>query len=603
MTRTRTGNRLLALTSAALLGLVPALAAPKAYAVDGPNLKIAITADFESFNPFTTVYAAPININRLQFESLVEVGKDNESAPGMAEKWQTSPDGKVWTYTIPSGRTWSDGKPLTAEDPAFTLTSIKTDEKLASANGSLVENLESAVARDPNTLVVTMKEAQAANPGLEIPIVPKHVWEAVPDKATHMAEITEPVVGSGPFTITKYAKGQSVELTANDRFWRGPAKLSGITYVYYRNTDAAVQGLRAGEVDLVSGLTAAQFGALRNEPNVKVSNGAGRRYQALAINPGTVSLDGQPMGDGNEVLKDPAVRRAIFSAVDNKALIERVLGGLAKPGVTQVPPVYPSYYGLPAGAQERRFDLEAANRTLDEAGYRKNDAGVRLDKQGNPIKLRLLGRSTAAEHAQMADFVKQWMQQIGIEIDVIMASNSQVGNDSTLGKYDLYFTGWGIGPDPDFQLSINQCSSRPNTDGSGATSENNWCDPAFDALYAAQHTELDPAKRADLVKQAYKLIYDANVLNVMYYADALEAWRGDRFVDFPRQPSNGGVIYGQSSYWSLWGAEPVGAQQGAPAAESTNIGLIVGGGVLALVAAGVVFWVLRRRSGSAEHKE
>lgn len=593
-------RRALALTVAAALGLVPALASPPARAAEPPTLKIAITADFESFNPFTTVYAAPININRLQFESLVEIGPDNELVGGMAEKWETSPDGTVWTFTLPSGRTWSDGQPLTAEDPAWTFEQVRTDAKLGAANASLLENVEAVTAKDPSTLVVTMKRPQAANPGSELPVVPKHVWEKLSDKTTYMTQITEPVVGSGPYQIVKYAKGQSVELKANPRFWRGAPKLGGITYVYYKNTDAAVQGLRSGEVDLVTGLTAAQYGALKDQPSIKVSNGKGRRYQAVAINPGALTVDGQPLGDGNPVLKDPQVRRAIFSAIDSTTLIERVLGGLAKPGVTQVPPVYPDYYGLPEGAVQRTFDIAAANTILDDAGYPKGADGVRQDKTGKPIRLRLLGRTTAAEHAQMADFIKQWLRQIGIEVEVTMASNSQVGNDSTLGKYDLYFTGWGIGPDPDYQLSINQCSSRPNADGSGATSENNWCDPAFDALYEAQRAELDPAKRAQLVKKAYQMIYDANVLDVLYYADVLEAWRTDKVVDFPRQPSDGGVIYGQSSYWSLYGAEPV-TQSGAQGGSGT--GLVVGVVTVVVVLGGLGFFWARRRSASADSRE
>ena len=125
-----------------------------------------------------------------------------------------------------------------------------------------------------------------------------------------------------------------------------------------------------------------------------------------------------------------------------------------------------------------------------------------------------------------------------------MVTPNQVNDDSTLGKYDLYFTGWGIGPDPDFQLSINQCSSRPNADGSGATSENNWCDPAFDALYKAQHTELDAAKRADLVKQAFTMIDKAAINSVIWYADTLEAWRSDKFTGFVKQPENTGVRHG-----------------------------------------------------------
>ncbi|GAB3699320.1 ABC transporter substrate-binding protein [Mariniluteicoccus flavus] len=579
--------RLAAIGLTAGLVAAPTLAAaPVAHAEEAPNLKLAIVADIDTFNPFKTILASSINVNRMVYESLVEYGpKKNELVGGLAEKWEVTPDGKTWTFTLPDGRTWSDGTPITAEDPAWTVNQVLTNKDLATANGSLVENVESATAKDKNTFVVVMKNPQASNPGTELPIVPKHVWEKV-DASKYPADGSDgkPVVGSGPFVISKYAKGQSVELKPNAKFHRGAPKVSGLTWVYYKNTDAAVQGLRAGELDLVSGLTTAQFNSLKGQPNIATANGKGRRYQALAINPGTIDDTGKPMGDGNPALQDPKLREAIFTAVDNNVLLTRVLGGLGQPGRTQVPSVYPDYFGLAPGTPERKFDPAAANKILDDAGYAKGANGIRNDKQGKPLKLRLMGRNSDATHQQLADFVKPWMKDIGIEVDTMMVSSTQVNNDSTLGKYDLYFTGWGIGPDPDFQLSINQCSSRPKADGSGNTSENNWCSPEFDELYKQQHSELDPAKRQALVKQAYSVLYRANVLNVLYYADTLEAYRSDRFASFQKQPEDGGVITGQNSYWGLYSATPVKAA-GQNATEGKDSGGLPTGAWVAIAAA------------------
>lgn len=602
-------RRAVAAAAALALALVAPLAVtPTARAADAPTLKLAIVADFTTLNPFTTYLAAAININRMQFLALAEIDKNNAVGPGIAETWETSPDGKTWTFHIPENRVWSDGKPITAEDVAWTYTQIMTVPDLQAANGSLVTNFASVTAKDARTLVIEMKTPQAANPGTDIPIVPKHIWESQ-DKATYLNEITAPVVGSGPFFTKNYVKGQIVELAPNPKFWGGAPKIGGLTWVYYKNTDAAVQGLKAGEIDLVSGLTIAQFNSLTGTQGITTSNGAGRRYQGININPGAKTRDGQPFGDGNPVLQDATVRKAIRMAIDRSTLIEKVLGGLAKPGVTQVPAMYGEYTGLPAGVQQLSFDIPGANKLLDDAGYAKGSDGVRLDKQGKPIKLRLMGRSSAAEHAQMAEFVKPWLKQIGVDVDVQMVANTQVSNDSSAGRYDLYFTGWGIGPDPEYQLSINTCASLPaGTDGKNNSNENNWCDPKFDALYAQQHSELDKAKRADLVKQAFGVVYDAHVLDVLYYADTLEAWRSDRFTDFQRQPDRTGPITGQNSYWGLYSATPVGAAggqtPGAPAPAQglpTEAMIGIGLGAAALAVLGV--WLARRRTSSADNRE
>src|SRR5699024_9994348 len=103
----------------------------------------------------------------------------------------------------------------------------------------------------------------------------------------------------GPFVITSSATGGTVEMIANPHFWRGEPEVAGITFVSYKSTDAAVQGLRSGEIDVVKGLTAAQYESLEDAPDIEVNSGANRRYQSIAVNPGAIDADGKPMGDGN----------------------------------------------------------------------------------------------------------------------------------------------------------------------------------------------------------------------------------------------------------------------------------------------------------------
>ena len=241
------------------------------------------------------------------------------------------------------------------------------------------------------------------------------------------------------------------------------------------------------------------------------------------------------------------------------------------------------------------------NAMLDKAGYKKGSDGIRLDKSGKPLDLRLLGRSSNPLHTQMAGYIVPWLQAIGVKATFTTESDNQVNDDSTLGKYDMYFTGWGVDPDPDSQLVLNVCDSRPNADGSGATSENNWCDPAFDKLYTQQHTELDPAKRASLVKEAMATLYEGASNTVIWYADSLEAYRSDRFTGFQKQPEKTGVITNQNGYWGFYSATPVGSDSSS--SEGPNTGLIIGIVVAVIVVGGVVtFLIVRRRRSTADDR-
>ncbi|HEY8294118.1 MAG TPA: ABC transporter substrate-binding protein [Micrococcaceae bacterium] len=609
--KSRTGTRVSAALMAAAVALAPgALAVPAAFAgvapsssaaAKGTTLRLALTGDIDSLNPFKAILATSTSVLALQYQNLVAYGPDNnEASPGMADRWETSPDGKVWTFHIPADRKWSDGQPITAKDAEWTFNAIRTNDKLKQANGALLTSVDSVVAKDTQTLVITLNEAQAPTPGTQLPIMPEHVWSKVPDPASFAND--KDTVGSGPFVITSYDKAAGVTMKANPNYWQGKAKVDGITFAPYKNSDAAVQALKTGEIDVVSGLTPAQYQALKNQPGITTNAGTGRRYQAIGINPGTKDADGQPMGDGNPALQDLTLRRAIVMAIDSKTLLEKVLQGLGQQATGEVPAAYPLYHwdttDLPL-----KYNVDGANKLLDDAGYTKGADGIRLDKQGKPLKLRLMGRNTDPTHQQMADYVKPWLKAIGIDVTTEMKSSAQVNDDSTVGNYDLYFTGWGMGPDPDFQLSINQCSSRPNADGSGATSENNYCSPEFDALFQQQHVELDQAKRSDLVKKAQETIYNAAVNDVLYYANSLEAYRSDKFAPFTTQPKEGGVITGQNGPWGYYSATPISAE----AASSTSAAgfnpavVIVPVIVLVLAAGGVLLY--RRRSRTADDRE
>jgi peptide/nickel transport system substrate-binding protein len=167
----------------------------------------------------------------------------------------------------------------------------------------------------------------------------------------------------------------------------------------------------------------------------------------------------------------------------------------------------------------------------------------------------------------------------------------------------MYFTGWSLGPDPDYQLGINTCASLPTgTDGSGGTSQDGYCDPAFDELYAQQRSELDEQARQEIVHDMLAMNYTATPQIVFWYADGLEAYRSDRVTGFGLQPTDGGIIANQSGYWGFLTVEPVTAADEAGAgASGPGAGLVIGIIAGLVVIGGVVLIVVRRR-GAADRE-
>ncbi|TDP91164.1 peptide/nickel transport system substrate-binding protein [Labedaea rhizosphaerae] len=608
----RWGIGLAAGVSALALALAPAMVpqvAPTAQAQNAPAkkvLRIGVTQEVDSLNPYIAIYLLSTNILRTNYDYLTVFGQKNMAPEGaLAESWETSPDKLTWTFHMRHGVKWSDGQELTAKDPAFTFNTMLTNETARTANGSYVANFESVTATDPYTLVIKTKKPQATMLGLDVPIVPEHVYSKMKDIG---GEPPMPLVGSGPFTVTEFKADQFVKMVANKSYWRGAPKVDEVDFIYYKNSDASVQALRNGEVDLVNKLSATQFDVLKNEPNVTLNNAKDRRFNELVINPGATTSSGEAIGNGNPALKDVALRRAIAQAIDTKTLTQKVYGEYALPGDgSYVPPVFSDFHWTPAPAQSHQFNPTAANAALDAAGYKRGSDGIRLDHSGKPLNLRLLTHSEKPQEQQGAPYIRGWLHDIGINVTIQPLSDNKINEATTAGQFDLTYSGWSSSPDPDNILSLQTCSARPNAQGKGGTPDTFMCDKAYDDLYAQQLAEFDRAKRIDIVKQMQSRLYD-NAVNVMlYYDDSLEAYRKDKFASFATQPDPGGTITYQQGYWGYYGAVPAG-EGGASNASSqdsgSNTGLILGviGGVVVIAAvAGVV--VARRRKSTADERE
>ena len=188
---------------------------------------------------------------------------------------------------------------------------------------NLITNFASVETPDDKTVVINMKSPQAPNPGAEIPIVPKHVWEKIKNPADYPND--KNLVGSGPFVLTDYKASQRINLTANKNFWRGEPKIGGLQYIYYTNSDAQVQALRAGDVDFATQLSTTQFDALQNAQNVTTHEGHNRRYFSISINVGMETRDGKPFGNGNPALQDVNVRQAIRQGIDKIGQLAKVV--------------------------------------------------------------------------------------------------------------------------------------------------------------------------------------------------------------------------------------------------------------------------------------
>ncbi|WP_329462714.1 ABC transporter substrate-binding protein [Streptomyces sp. NBC_01431] len=593
------GAAAFALTAGALL---PAQGAAADDAKGGDKvLTVAVSQSVDSLSPFLAQRLISTSVHRLMYEYLTNYdAKDGHPVPGLATAWKTSLDKLTWTYTIRTNSKWSDGQQATAEDAAWTFNKMMTDKSAATANGSFVSNFKKVTAPDATTLVVELKKPQATMTALDVPIVPRHVWDKVTDFSKFNNDQRFPVVGNGPYVLTDYKVDQYIKFRPNKSFWRGAPKFDELVFKYYKDNDAAVAALQKGEVSFVSNLSPAQASSLRSAPDIKVNDAPGRRFFALATNPGAQSKDGQKFGNGNPALLDPKVRRALFAAVDRKAIVDKVYQGHAVEGQGYIPPRFADYFWKPAADQKNAYDPAKAASLLDDAGYRTGADGKRLGKDGKPLGLRLLCHAIDPNDKAVSKYLQEWWGKLGIGLTVDCVDN--VTDPWTAGEYDLALDGYSVSPDPDYVLSIHTCAALPATPKATGQTDNFVCDKQFDDLYARQLAEYDTAKRADLVKQMESRLYDTGYINVMAYPNAVEAYRTDQIKSITTMPEAAGNIYGQDGYWSWWSAVPAGGSAKASGGGSSAIVVLgIVAGVVVLAGLGG-FLALRRRAGADDRE-
>jgi peptide/nickel transport system substrate-binding protein len=588
----------------------PASSAASAGSRGRTSFVIGMKNEPDSLNPYVGVEAVSYDIYQVLYDYLTDSSADDMSpTPSLAESWETSADGKTWTYHLRHGVKWSDGQDLDADDVVYSFQRAKDGETENGQYGSYVDPIEKITKIDAYTVAMTTAEPSPSMLRLAVPILPEHVWKNVSAKDVGTFANDTNVVSSGPFQLAEVKKGQYYRFTANKNYWNGAPKIDELVYQLFKDDDTMVQALKKGDIDFAEDLTASQFNALKGDPAITLHTAPSTYVFELAFNLGAATTDNKPIGDGNPVLKDINVRKAIDHAIDKKVLVDKVLQGHGSVATGEIPPLYPTLHWDPPADLARGFDPAKANQILDQAGYAKGADGIRVDQKGKKISLRLFGREDNEESKSSVQYIKDWLKDIGIDTKVQIMSTEQLTDVIGKGEYDMFHWDWGIEPDPDFQLSVFTCDQRSTEDKdaiSAGWSDSFNCDPAYEALYKKQKTILNLEERAAAVKEAQKWLYDNVVYSTLWNGQTMEAYRNDRFTGFVEQPKAGGSLALQFGTYSYRAIEPFDPAKAAAAAKKKNSKIFIylagaGGVVLVLIAIGAL--VMARRRSTADERE
>jgi peptide/nickel transport system substrate-binding protein len=591
-----------ALVIAVLAGLTGPLTAKAATA--NTTLRVEADTSFSTFNPFLAYFAADLQVIDGIYPMLTQSGENGQPEPYLATSWTISPDHLTWTFRIRQGLKWSDGVPITAADIAWTYNLVAFNSVGGTANGSLLQDVKSVTAPNAATLVITTNtpESNMAYNGAIIPVVPEHIWKSrVPDLANFRNMSSFPVVGYGPWTLTGYVPNQYATLTANKSFYSGAPAFATLVIQYFSNSDAAVAALRTGALQEIDNLSATEYEALKGRPGIGVYPSLSNIWDAIELNTGARTRSGSRFGNGNPALADPVVRKAIALAINRPELVAKVLDGLGVAGAGYLPPAYPQWWWTPSAGQAENYDPAEANALLNAAGFKMGPGGVRIDPVTHqPLVFRFGIHSDEITDSEIAPYLVDWMQAIGIKLNVQAMSFTQLNTELPKGDWDILMDSWDTGADPTYLLSVQTCATLPLSNGTAGNTDAFFCDPRYDQLYAQQLTEFSQQQRAATVDAMQSLLYGSDVDIILYYSDTLSAVRSSQVSGFFYGGPNGQGFYPvQNDYINWLIAKPVAVAAGSSSSAGLYIGLPVA--VVVVLGIGVVF-ALRRRA-TADDRE
>lgn len=588
-----TGRRLgvtataLAITLAlAGAGAVQASAAGKAKPA---VLAIGVKQDIDSLNPYTGVTVAAYEAWTLVYDSLLNLSQDGlKPIPELAtEVPKVGSDGLTWTYKLRDDVKWSDGTPFTADDAAYTLTRMRDEEW--SNFSSFVSEYKSITAPNKTTLVIKTAKPDPRLPYIPAYILQKKQWSQISTKDVETFANSK-MIGTGPYELLQFKKGQFARFAANKSYFGGAPKIDEIRFRVFDNDETMVGALKNGEIAASSEVPTGLFKSLGNTAGMKTVAADDGSFNMLTINTGS-----GPVGDGHPALTHKEVRVAIAHAIDKQTLVDKVLKGHGTVGQSMNVSLAPRWNLNPV-KDPYEFDIKAANKILDDAGYKDtNNDGVREMPDGtSPLKFRYDIRSSSALDAPVAQFIKGWMKQIGISVDIKTVSEDELTPIENAGTFDFATWAWTPFTDPDAQLSYLTCDSVPKEPDDGSYNDAFYCSTKYDALYAKQRAELDEAKRIEQVKEMQQIFYDDAPYVVLFRANALQAYNSKAFHGFTAVPDPGGPVMVANDFLNY---SNVTAGGGGGSSGASTVALIVIGVVIALgIIIALVMMMGRRRS-------
>jgi peptide/nickel transport system substrate-binding protein len=517
-------HRLVAVAMAAAIPALPLAA---------QELRIGVASEPSSADPHFHNLGPNNQLRRNVFESLVDTDEAQQLGPLLAESWRPL-DETRWEFKLRQGVTFSDGSPFDAYDVIYTVCRIPGVPDSPSLFTTYTKAISDFEVVDPHTLIVHTADAYPLLPtefstfgiisakangvdGSAIEFSPEGCGD-LDYPATQAFNDTSAAIGTGPFLMESYRRGEGVTLVPNPDYWGEPAHWERVEIRPLTSAGPRVAALIAGDVDLIENPPLQDLERLRGDDSLRVVQGISNRVIYIHFDH---EQEPTPMvrgTDGVNPLKDIRVREALSIAINRDAVVDRIMEGFAVAAGELLPPGF-------FGAHEEgdmpppSFDAERAQALLAEAGY-PDGFGITL---GTP-------NDRYINDAQVAQAVAQMWARIGVDADIDASTASTFFSRRNAQEFSVYLAGWGSGTGEMSSPLKALVATRTPEIGFGATNRGQYSNPEMDAILSEALRTVDDDARQELLRKASRVAMEDFAIIPLHFE--VSPWAMRATVDY-----------------------------------------------------------------------
>lgn len=493
---------------------------------EGGSLHFILSGDPKTLNPVMAQESTSTAVIDYLFTGLTKTDiKTMRVVPDLAKSWEEKDSGRLYIFHLREGVRWSDGVELTADDVIFTYRDVYLNKDIPNSTADMLRGIIKTqtdahnFVRKIDKYTVEFRLPKSFAPFLQVlsaPILPKHKLEKYVKEGsftTAWSVNTDPkeIVGTGPYVIKRYVKGQFVEYSANPYYYDKDHEGKKLPYIksmigiIVQDPDTALLRFSAGDVDYIG---------VRPQDLLLMSQLRSITLYDLGPTPSTTFL----VFNQNPKAKIPSYklkwfqnrvfRQAISHAIDREGICYLVYNGLAEPLYTPITPANRPYYDE-GYYPKYSYDLKLARKMLESIGFKDRDKdGILEDPQGHKLEIVLLTNAGNKERETIGNIIKEDLEKIGVK--VIFRSidfNSLVSRlSSPPYEWEAVIIGLTGSMDPYFGRNVWHSSGTLHMWNPRQKSPETAWEKEVDELFDKGAQELDFTKRVSIYKKAFLII-------------------------------------------------------------------------------------------------